>query len=243
MPTPATPIQSPPSPGGQEDGRGASGPHVGGGAAASAAGAPATSSERFQGVGETTIPEATLEYWKELDDDSRKDWYTEQDAYYENLLEEFRASANHAVEDYRNSSTDGQRWRFWLIVLTGGLALINVLASSWPDDPHQSQIRVWLSFVAAIYAVLLALATNLESFRNYADKKQTARESRELFLDAYREFEMLRVALVTPFGYAAQGCFNLNLLYRRLVSKDAELRRKLKQLTTTGGDPAAVSSS
>lgn len=86
--------------------------------------------------------------------------------------------------------------------------------------------------------MLLALATNIESFHNYADKKLSARDSRELFLDAYREFDMLRLTYVYPFKTTPQACANLNALYRRLVVKDAELRRKLKQLTTTGG-PAA----
>jgi hypothetical protein len=89
-----------------------------------------------------------------------------------------------------------------------------------------------------VYAVILALLTNIESFYNYADKKISTRESRELYLDAYREFEMLRLTHVHPYGYSAQGCFNFNELYRRLVTKDVELRRKIMQLSTTrpGGD-------
>jgi hypothetical protein len=185
-------------------------------------------------AGEAPIPDASLEYWAGQDDATREQVCQQVDEYYETLLDEFRVSANQFVEQYKGDSKNGRRWRFWLIVLTGGLALLNVLASSWPDGPSSVQVRTYMTFAAAVYAVLLALATNIESFHNYADKKQSARESRELFLDAYREFEMLRLTYVYPFGYSPQGCFNLHALYRRLVAKDTELRRKLKQLTTTG---------
>lgn len=185
-------------------------------------------------AGDLTIPDASLEYWAGQDDDARANACQQLDEYYETLLEEFRVGANVFVSQYNDNSDLGRRWRFWLILSTGGLALVNVLASSWPDGWNGGQVRGVMTFGAAVYAVLLALATNMESFHNYADKKLNARESRELFLDAYREFEMLRLTHVNPFGSTPQGCFNLHALYRRLVAKDVELRRKLKQLTVTG---------
>ena len=185
-------------------------------------------------AGDLTIPDASLEYWLGLDEEVRSTACQQLDEYYETLLEEFRTGANVFVSQYNDNSDLGRRWRFWLILSTGGLALVNVLASSWPDAWDGGPVRGAMTFGAAIYAVLLALATNVESFHNYADKKLNARESRELFLDAYREFEMLRLTHVNPFGSTPQGCFNLHALYRRLVAKDVELRRKLKQLTVTG---------
>lgn len=190
-------------------------------------------------AGEASIPDASLEYWATLSDEAREEALGVIDDYYDTLLEEFVASANAFVVEYKGHAKLGRHWRFGLIVLTGGLALLNVLATSWPDDTPTRHIRADISFAAAVYAVLLALATNIESFHNYADKKLSARDSRELFLDAYREFDMLRLTYVYPFKTTPQACFNLNALYRRLVAKDAELRRKLKQLTTTGGPPAA----
>ncbi len=190
-------------------------------------------------AGEASIPDASLEYWISLNDESREEALGLIDDYYDTLLEEFVASANAFVDEYKGHAKLSRRWRFWLIVLTGGLALLNVLATSWPDSTPDRYIRADISFAAAVYAVLLALATNVESFHNYADKQLSARDSRELFLDAYREFDMLRLTYVYPFKTTPQACFNLNALYRRLVAKDAELRRKLKQLTTTGGPAAA----
>lgn len=240
---PETPASAPPGPAPGSDvqpSTGAAGPQPTGGAAAEDADEAAfpmhQGAAREQDVsaaGESPIPDASLEYWAGQDDTTREQVCQQVDEYYETLLDEFRVSANQFVEQYKGDSKNGRRWRFWLIVLTGGLALLNVLASSWPDGPSSAQVRTYMTFAAAVYAVLLALATNIESFHNYADRKLSARESRELFLDAYREFEMLRLTYVYPFGYSPQGCFNLHALYRRLVAKDAELRRKLKQLTTT----------
>ena len=198
-----------------------------------AAGKPACPPDAVT-AGDVPIPDATLEYWANQGDDARASACEQLDEYYETLLDEFRTSANEFVSQYKDNSDLGRWWRFWLILATGGLALVNVLASSWPDSLAGKDVRGWMTFGAAVYAVLLALATNVESFHNYADKKLSARESRELFLDAYREFEMLRLTHVNPFGSTPQGCFNFHALYRRLVAKDAELRRKLKQLTVTG---------
>lgn len=181
------------------------------------------------------LPEVSLEYWASLDEDSRIHCYDQLRDFFDSQLEEFRISANQAVEEYRGFSRLAQDWRLVLVVLTSFLALLNVLASGWPEKLGDGPaVRAGLSFAAAIYAVLLALVTNLDSFLNYSEKKQTARESRELFLDAYREFEMLRLTYVYPFGYTPQGCVNFHELYRRLVAKDVELRRKHKQLSATG---------
>jgi hypothetical protein len=201
---------------------------------AGAGNAPPGQGQDFDAAMGPTMSEASLEYWASLDEDSRQHVYDQLASYYGGLLEEFRVSANLSVAEYKNFSRLGQSWRYRMIVLTGGLALLNVLATSWPDKFFDGTVvRPALSFAAAIYAVLLALVTNLESYRNYADKKLGARDSRELFLDAYREFEMLRLTHVYPFGYSPQGCYNFHALYRRLVTKDVELRRKLKQLSTT----------
>lgn len=119
-----------------------------------------------------------------------------------------------------------------LICLTGGLAILNVLATSWPAEWRSVQ-RASFSFCAAIYAVVLALLTNIDSFYHFADQATRTRESRELYLDAYREFEGLRLTHVYPYGYSPQACFNFNALYQRLVLKDLELRRKIMHLSTT----------
>jgi hypothetical protein len=191
---------------------------------------------------EFTLAETTLEYWSSLDEVHRIAYYNSMDEYFHNLLEDFRANANEAVRGYARFGNLSKNWRLALIVLTGGLALLNVLATSWPPKwPYGDDARVAFSFVAAIYAVILALLSNVESFFNFYDKKTSTRESRELYLDAFREFEMLRLAHVYPYGYDAQACLNFSRLYRRLVIKDLELRRKIMQLSETlPGGPAKV---
>ena len=84
----------------------------------------------------------------------------------------------------------------------GGLAILNVIVAfrrPQPNDPlKEISWNQGLSLAAAVYAGLLALLTNVESFLNYADKKASSRESRELFLDAYRNFKMLWLVRVFP---------------------------------------------
>lgn len=181
-------------------------------------------------LGGPMLPDAPLEYWSGLADEERVACYNVTERYFHGLLEDFRRSANEAVRDYHRYRILGTSWRVLLIVLTGGLALVNVLATSWPIGLMGFHKDVF-SFSAAVYAVILALLTNVESFYNFADRKSGTRESRELYLDAYREFEGLRLTHVYPYGYSAQACFNFNVLYQRLVMKDLELRRKIMHLS------------
>lgn len=178
------------------------------------------------------LREATLEYWQQLTEDERMGSHKVIDSYYHHLLEDFRNNANDAVQGYATYEKRNKQWRLALICLTGGLALINVAATSFPDK-WGSSVRAILSFCAAIYAVILALFTNIESYLHYNEKKTATRESREMYLDAYREFEMLRLRYVYPYGCDAHACYNFNALYQRLVAKDVELRRKIMQVSTT----------
>jgi len=184
------------------------------------------------------LAETTLEYWSSMAEEDREKCHALIETYYQNLLEHFLENANGAVKDYTRYGRRGKQWRTLLIVLMGLLAVLNILATSWPAqwDPTKAH-REYISFAAAIYASLLAMLANLESFFNFTDKKTSTRESRELYLDAFREFEMLRLVHVYPFGLEAQACFNFSRLYRRLVVKDLELRRKILQLTETQAGP------
>jgi hypothetical protein len=114
-----------------------------------------------------------------------------------------------------------------LIIITGLVALLNLVAM------QDTAIARILSGVAGGAAVILAIFTNLESFFNYSERAQIYRESRELFLDAYREFDMLWNTHVLPYYGMPEACLNAAILYRRITAKDQDLRRKLKQLTTT----------
>lgn len=177
--------------------------------------------------------EATLDYWESLEEETRITCHNTIDQYYHYLLEDFRRNANDAIGSYGTYDRRNKNWRLAMIGMTGGLAFVNVAATSFPDTwPHGKEMRLALGFAAALYAVVLALLTNVESFLHYNEKKSTSRESRELYLDAYREFEMLRLRYVYPYGYHAQACHNFNVLYQRLVTKDLELRRKIMQVST-----------
>jgi hypothetical protein len=199
-----------------------------------AAAAPESPSGDSPDIDGPPLKDATLEYWLSLTEDERIACHETIDNYYHNLLEDFRGNANDAVTSYGTYETRNKHWRLTLICMTGGLALLNVAATSLPEGWRWgTPLRLLFSFAAAIYAVILALLTNIESYLHYNDKRMTTRESRELYLDAYREFEMLRLLYVYPFGYDAQACYNFNTLYQRLVTKDLELRRKIMNVGTT----------
>jgi hypothetical protein len=181
--------------------------------------------------------EADVEFWRSVAEEERKDFYETAQKFYHSTLEEFRNGANDSVKEFKKFRARNTKWRLTLIILTGGLAILNVLgANKWPLPTNPAtnvSANQVLSLMAAVYASILALLTTVEGFFKYPDQKATSRESRELYLDAYRTYEMLWLAKVYPFGYSPEGCFNASGLYRQLVSKDIELRRKMIGLTET----------
>jgi hypothetical protein len=85
--------------------------------------------------------------------------------------------------------------------------------------------------VAAVYAVGLTIAGNLENFFNAGEKAAGFRESRELFLTRYREYLFKWVHFVESFGFSPRACINAGRVYNDLVESDRELRSKVQDLT------------
>jgi hypothetical protein len=172
--------------------------------------------------------------WAQRTPEDRRLYVGFIEQFYVNILDEFFDEANACVGVVTSSLQSNTRWRLSLIALTGGLAILNLVTAF--VAAHQSGTAGWVAsftLLAALYAAGLAIVTNLESFFNYAGRAQAYRESRELFLDAYREFEMLWHVRVRPFGDRPEACANASELYRLLVERDRELRGKLKDLTVT----------
>jgi hypothetical protein len=179
--------------------------------------------------------EATLEELSSYPDDAIENVFTQLDIKYKAVLKEFLDSANSFVDDHRRFKLKQNCWRVSLILLTGGLAILNILAArKWDGATLFGASLSWADAVlpglAAVYAAFLAIFTNIESYFNYADQKATSRLSRELFLDAYREYDAHWHTYVRPFGLRAQACYNAIILLRRVVTKDAEIRRKVKDV-------------
>jgi hypothetical protein len=181
------------------------------------------------------LVEPTLEELSRYPADAIKNVFTQLDIKYKAILDEFLNTANAFVDDYTKFKIRHSRWRVSLILITGGLAVLNILAArKWDGATVFGASLGWANDVlpglAAIYASVLAIFTNVESYFNYADAKSNARLSRELFLDAYREYDTLWHTYVRPFGIRAPACYNAIILLRRLVAKDVEVRRKTKEV-------------
>jgi hypothetical protein len=169
--------------------------------------------------------------------------YEQLEIDYNAILNEFLDSSNAYVEDFKKYRSKYTKWRICMLVLTGGLAILNILAAQklggdlyflwWPLEASQ-----FVSLVAAVYAAVLALLANVETFLNYSDAKAGSRLSRELFLDAYREYRTLWYTYVRPFGYHASACINATILLRKVVAKDTEIRRKVKEADRETSAPA-----
>lgn len=187
---------------------------------------------------------ASVQYWSERSEDDRRKFLLQIDQIVVAILDEIFEEGNLCVRNVKGSFAAHRRWRIGLISATGGLAIVNLVAAYFsPKSGGQSSdyvIVVLLPLIAAIYAAGLAIVTNLESFYNYAAKGQAYRESRDFFLDTYREFEMLWHVGVRSFGDRAEACVNASEVYRLLVERDRKLRGRLRELTAAKKPPSAA---
>jgi hypothetical protein len=182
--------------------------------------------------------------WKNQSIEDRKRYLTQIQLDYFSIVDDYLAYANLCVKKYNWLSDFHGLWRKWTIIGTGGLAGLNALAAfelvGKVDVTKSIRLASILSAIAAIYAVGLTIAGNLENFFNAGEKAAGFRESRELFLSRYREHLYKWVHFVESFGFSEKACINAGRIYYELVEGDKDLRSKVKDLTEVmargGGD-------
>lgn len=174
--------------------------------------------------------EVEREMWISVSSEVRIEQVSLLDQRYHQLLDEIYDSANLCVDRHQSLSLLHSLWRKIVIIGTGTVAIVNVLAA-YKTSGHN--LFEHGSLIAAILAGTLVILVNLESFLNARERAQAYRESRELFLDVAREFDRRWDIYVRPLGEHPEACLNASELYRQLVAKDRELRAKFKELTKT----------
>jgi hypothetical protein len=178
--------------------------------------------------GSGPLVEVTLERWEQLPD--RQSYLIEVNNAFHEYLNELISAANSCVDGYDKYCRRHEHWRKTIIIVTGVVAVLNVLAAY---RPKVEWYAVTISLSGAVAAVGLSVLANLESFGNFLEQASALREAREMFLDASRDFDRLWNTLVIPLGESADACANAAELYRRIVATDRDLRGRLKELTKT----------
>jgi hypothetical protein len=174
--------------------------------------------------------EVEREMWISVSSEVRIEQVSLLDQRYHQLLDEIYDSANLCVDRHQSLSLLHSLWRKIVIIGTGTVAIVNVLAA-YKTSGHN--LFEHGPLIAAILAGTLVILVNLESFLNARERAQAYRESRELFLDVAREFDRRWDIYVRPMSEHPEACLNASELYRQLVAKDRELRAKFKELTKT----------
>jgi hypothetical protein len=166
--------------------------------------------------------------WDALTNEERRGLIQILDGSYKEYLENLYKTADLCVDKYNDFTKSHVRWRRIAIIGSAILACLNFMATS-------SRLANWeyrlIPIVAAIAALILALLANLETFSNSAEKAQTFRESRELFLDAAQEFDRVWTVHVIVLGDTLDAYANAAELYKRIIATDSELRSKFKEQT------------
>ena len=173
-------------------------------------------------------------------DEERSDYLNEHIYQpYRQILDEFFDSADTCVERFDAFRRRHERWRHIVIVGTGVVAIVNAVAALITARPTDQSfppvIAISVAGLAAVAAAVLAILANLENFGNFVDRAQAYREAREMFLDAYREFDRQWQVYVVAFWNRPEALANATELYRRICIRDSELRRKIKDMTHPRG--------
>jgi hypothetical protein len=195
---------------------------------------PPRSAEQHKQINYNLV-QPSLEDWEGQDHKRLAQYYAQTQSDFWYIVDGYRNQANDAVAAYRDAARSHGEWRFWMIIATGILALINVLAAVQALKEGPQWIPALLSAVAAVYAGCLTVAGNVESFLNWSERAVGFRESRELLLNKYREYSSKWVYYVEAFGITPKACVNAGQLYRELVDSDQDARQKLKQLIEVRG--------
>src|SRR5262245_51326403 len=104
------------------------------------------------------LVQPSLEDWESQDPQTVAQYYAQTEFYFFSTVDSYRQQSNDAVAAYRNAARSQGRWRFWMIIATGILALINVLAAVQLLKDGPQWIPALLSATAAVYAGCLTVA-------------------------------------------------------------------------------------
>jgi hypothetical protein len=194
---------------------------------------PQPSTFEDQGSGLVDLSEAE---WLDTPSEQQMELLNDIKSKYFRYVEELYVTANLCVDKFEDCSGNYLFWRRMVILGTGVVAIVNLLAThnrkrETPDGTWITYAEMLLPSIAAICALVLSIFANLESFYNWSDKAQVYRESRELFLDAGREFERAWDVYVRPHFDNYEAWKNSVELYRRVTVKDRELRGAFRELT------------
>jgi hypothetical protein len=178
------------------------------------------------------LAEQSEEFWASRTQKERRHYYSQIDLNYHTIVDEFFKSADNSVDKFRSFTKSHVKWRWLITILAGVLATLNIIVAYTAklDDV------VWLKYlqlplVAAVFASIIAIVSNLENLNHYADRAQAYREIREMALNAAREYEMFWHIYVRPFSDSPKACVNAVKLYRQVIEKDEEIRGQTKELT------------
>ena len=152
-------------------------------------------------------------------------------AEYTKLINELIDSSNLCVDKYGFFVRAHAIWRWTVIISTGMIALLNIVVNRLYLHESASVGRGAFGVVTSVFGVVVTILATLEGFTNAAERAQSYRQSREMFLDVSREYTAAWETYVGPLSDTAEACTNAAELYRRLIVADRELRSQFRELT------------
>lgn len=175
------------------------------------------------------ICEQTEDFWIHQSQEERRHFMEQIDLSYHTIVNEFFETADLSTDKYLKFSKSNKRWRRWITVLAGMLAILNILVAY--TTTLQKEIFPLLPLLAAVFASVIAIFSNLENLYKYADRAEAFGDVREISLNAAREYEMKWHVYVRPFIDNPKACMNAAKIYQQIIEKDQEIRGQTREMT------------
>ena len=175
---------------------------------------------------------------RDLDTDELKTAKEDIEKRYVAKIKEFRDLANSSVDNYHDNRESHIRWRKRIVILTGALAIVNLMIAftaglgelDWFPGVDFI-VKQGIPLGAAVFAAVIAILSNLENLYKFPDRAQGFRDAREILLDAAVNLETDWFTAVKPFGDTPEAVQRAILLLKRAAKRDSEVRAKVKELT------------
>ena len=183
--------------------------------------------------------QTTWEYWNGRQPKRREEFINSVYEFYENLRQDFGKTSVDLKDEYSGLEKQYNKWRLRVIIGTGVVAVLNVLAANFVAiqittggwSLFFAVAAVATALFAAVGAAVLGVLVNLENFLNALQRALQRRKAREPFVDAIDEFSYQWVTRVQPFDDSPEACMNAIELYRRITEKDIQLREDYIEAT------------
>jgi hypothetical protein len=184
-------------------------------------------------------------YFESLSPQDRGNAISDLQKSFAAIISNFHSQAQQRDREFIQIFRNLRRWRMRLATLSAGLAIFNLLVSSWASlakpeilpasvsflgSPYAASV---LSFVAALYAAVLVGLQQQSQLESSWTDAQNVREARDFLASAYMSLDAKWRVYVTANQHSASAGQNASVLVELAAAEDTRSRTLFRPANTS----------